>query len=124
MDLDEEDYELLGVARPLVFEEAFQIEARVRALDAIPKRRRKPTTAAQKFLAARRRRAAYVPRERKPRTRKEPWEKRNPEKNRERKLKWYYAHKDEVLKYQAEWRAKNPNYMKDYAAKRRREKKR
>ncbi len=119
MELDDEDYDLLGVARPDVFEEVVRLEAHKRLLEQLPKRRRKPLTAAQKFMAAYRARLKYVPKPRKPK--QEPWAKRNPEKDAERKLKWYYAHREQVRKQQAEWRAKNPNYMKDYA-KRKREK--
>lgn len=118
MELDDEDYALLGVARPDVFEELASLEAHKRLLEQLPKRR-KPTTAAQKFMAAYRARLRYVPRQRKPK--QEAWAKRNPEKNAERKLKWYYANREKALKSAAAWRAKNPNYMKDYA-KRKREK--
>lgn len=122
LELDDEDYELLGVARPYIFDEAFQIESKVSELNALPKRPRRPLTAAEKFIAAARSRARYVRRPRKPRM--GPWAKRNPEKDRKRKLRWYHAdpeRKARIRAQQAEWRKKNPDYMKNYA-KRRREK--
>lgn len=122
LELDQEDYEALGGPNADEFDLAFALETRVAYLADLRRPiKRKPKTASQKFIDAYKKRLAYVPRPRKPRL--EPWEKRNPEKNAERKLAWYYAHRAQVRKYQqAEWRAKNPNYMKDYAAKRRREK--
>lgn len=42
------------------------------------------------------------------------WRKRNPEKVKKGKKKWYQRHKKERREYAKKWREKNPDYNKEY----------
>lgn len=108
LELDDEDYELLGYGAERVCEVTeFQLVMR------------------RAQVRSAWRRYAESPKGREAIRRKEAnRRKRNPEKDNERKLRWYHAdpeRKARIRAQQAEWRKKNPDYMKNYA-KRRREK--
>lgn len=128
LQLDDEDYELLGYAIPEKFDVSVSLELHIAGLNALKtkRNRRSEKTPRGRWLAAMRARQAYD-KKRKPRVKLGgTWAERNPEAYREahRKaaLAYYHRNKQKLAAKAAEWRAKNPGYMAAKSAEHRRKK--